>query len=85
MSRHKPDGRAAARRAFHRELRWVARVLRWTGIAFALLGAAGLAFGYEGRSWWIWPSWVSLVIGTILILAGGVRRVRDGPKAPDQL
>ena len=82
-----PDnpGRRAHRRAFHRELRSVARVLRSTGIAFALLGMAGLAFGYEARVWWIWPSWVSLAIGAALVVAGGVRRVRDGPRAPDQL
>ncbi|HEY7805806.1 MAG TPA: hypothetical protein VIC34_01275 [Croceibacterium sp.] len=84
MSPNNPDG-AAARRAFHRELRSVARILRLTGIAFALLGAAGLLFGYEARAWWIWPSWVSLAIGAVLIVAGGVRRVRDGHRAPGQL
>jgi hypothetical protein len=78
-------GHRANRRAFHRELRSVARVLRLTGIAFALLGIAGLVFGYEARAWWIWPSWVSLAIGAALVVAGGVRRVRDGPRAPDQL
>jgi hypothetical protein len=74
-----------ARRAYHRELRSVARVLRLTGIAFVLLGAAGMLFGYEVRPWLVWPSSFSLLIGAVLVLAGGVRRVRDGPKAPDQL
>ena len=80
-----PDSNtSAARRAFHRELRSVARILRLTGIAFAMLGAVALVFGYEERAWWIWPSWISLVIGAALIVAGGVRRVRDEPKAPDR-
>jgi hypothetical protein len=83
MPSNNPD--RADRRAFHRELRSVARVLRLTGLAFALLGIAGLAFGYEARAWWIWPSWASLAIGAALVVAGGVRRVRDGSRAPDQL
>lgn len=80
-----PSNRRDSRRAYHRELRSVARILRLTGLAFALLGAAGLVFGYEARAWWIWPSWVSLFIGAVLIAAGGVRRVRDERRAPDQL
>jgi hypothetical protein len=81
-----PDSNGpAARRAYHRELRSVARVLRLTGFAFALLGVIGLVFGLARHAWWLAPSWVSLTIGAVLIVAGGVRRVRDGGKAPDQL
>jgi hypothetical protein len=81
-----PDSSSsAARRAYHRELRSVARVLRVTGFAFALLGVIGLVLGLARHAWWVVPSWVSLAIGAVLILAGGVRRVRDGNKAPDQL
>jgi len=82
MPRSRSTG-SDARRAFHRELRSVARVLRLTGIAFAVLGVAGLLFGYEVRPWVVWPSWASLVIGAVLIGASGVRRVRDDRKAPD--
>lgn len=74
-----------SRRAFHRDLRSIARILRLTGVAFALLGFVGLVFGYEAVPWSIGPAWVSLFIGALLIVAGGVRRVRDGRTAPDQL
>jgi hypothetical protein len=74
-----------SRRAFHRDLRSIARILRLTGIAFALLGVVGLILGYEAARWSIGPSWVSLFIGALLIVAGGVRRVRDARKAPDEL
>jgi len=57
-----------ARRAYHRELRSVARILRLTGLAFALIGAVGLLLGYERGAWWLWPSWVSLLIGAVLFV-----------------
>lgn len=74
-----------ARRAFHRELRSVARILRLTGLAFALLGAVGLLLGFEKSAWWLAPSWVSLFIGAVLIAAGAIRRVRHQHKRPDEL
>lgn len=66
---------AAERRAYRRELRKVARLLRWTGLALFLLGLAGLLTGRSG-DWWIAPSWFSLIIGFILVAAGVVQRVR---------
>ena len=74
-----------ARRAYHRELRSVARTLRLTGIAFALLGLAGLLLGILQPGWWVPPSWFSLIIGAVLIAAGGVSRVREEGRPPDQL
>ena len=74
-----------ARRAYHRELRSMARILRLTGLAFALLGAVGLLLGYEKGAWWLAPSWVSLFIGALLIAAGVVSRVRHEGRRPDEL
>jgi hypothetical protein len=67
-----------ARRAYRRELRNVARLLRWTGIALALLGAVGIALAHTG-AWFVGPSWFSFVLGWALVLSGVIRRVRgDG-------
>jgi hypothetical protein len=67
-----------ARRAYRRELRSVARLLRWSGIALALLGTVGIALGGHG-AWFVAPSWVSFVIGWALVLSGVVRRERSTP------
>ena len=64
---------AEARRAYRRELRSVARLLRWTGIALVLLGTIGIGLGQAG-AWYAGPSWVSFVIGWALVLSGVVRR-----------
>lgn len=72
------------RRAFHRELRSIARILRLTGLAFALLGAVGLVLGYGNNTWWLVPSWFSLLLGAVLIAAGGIRRVRHEHKPPGE-
>jgi hypothetical protein len=70
-----------ARRAYRRELRSVARLLRWTGIALALLGTVGIALAHTGE-WFVGPSWFSFVLGWALVLSGVVRRVRsDGVSA----
>ena len=61
----KPDD-PHARRAYRRELRNVARMLRLAGL---LLG--------NGEDWWTGPSWFSLVIGAALVLAGVVQRRRN--------
>jgi len=74
-----------ARRAYHRELVSVARILRVTGLAFALIGAVGLLLGYQRGAWWLWPSWVSLFIGAVLIAGGIVSRVRHRGKRADEL
>jgi len=63
------------RRAYRRELRGVARLLRWTGLALVLLGTAGLLIGGP-QDWWTGPSWFSLAIGAALTLAGVVQRTR---------
>jgi hypothetical protein len=76
------SGRLEERRACHRELRSVARILRVTGLAFALLGAVGLLLGFDKGAWWMAPSWVSLFIGAVLIAAGMVSRVRHEHKRP---
>jgi hypothetical protein len=52
-----------ARRAYRRELRSVARLLRWSGIAL----------GYPG-AWFTGPSWFSFVLGCALVISGIVRR-----------
>lgn len=64
---------AAARRAYRRELRNVARLLRWSGMALVVLGTIGIALGYDG-AWFIAPSWVSFVLGWALVVSGVVRR-----------
>jgi len=66
---------AEQRRAYRRELRGVARLLRYSGIALALVGATGLVLAGPG-AWWLPPSWISFAIGWALILAGIVRRTR---------
>jgi membrane protein YdbS with pleckstrin-like domain len=69
---------AEARRAYRRELRNVARLLRWSGIALVLLGAVGIALG-GGGEWFVAPSWISFTLGWALVLSAVVRRVRpDG-------
>ena len=70
---------AEARRAYRRELRNVARLLRWAGMALVVLGTVGIALGYRG-AWFVAPSWISFVIGWALALSGVVRRV-DAPRA----
>ena len=72
----KPDD-PHARRAYRRELRNVARMLRWSGMALLVLGLAGLLLG-NGEDWWTGPSWFSLVIGAALVFAGVVQRRRNG-------
>ncbi len=72
------------RRAFHRELRSVARILRLTGLAFALLGTVGLLLGYRAGAWWMAPSWFLLLVGAVLIAAGAIRRVRHARKPPSE-
>lgn len=70
----------AERRALRRTLRGVGRLLRWSGLALALIGAAGLVTGAPD-AWWLAPSWASLAIGGALMLAGIVRRERN-PRLP---
>jgi hypothetical protein len=67
-----------ARRAYHRELRNVARLLRWTGIALVLIGTTGIALGRTG-AWFVPPSWISFLLGWALALCGIVRRERSSP------
>jgi hypothetical protein len=68
---------AEARRAYRRELRSVARLLRWSGIALVLLGTIGIALGHRG-AWFMAPSWISFTLGWALVLSGVVRRERSG-------
>jgi len=74
---------AEARRAYRHQLRIVARLLRWSGAALIVLGAAGIAFQHDG-AWYAGPSWVSLVIGWALVLSGVVRRVDKSAAEPDE-
>ena len=74
---------AEARRAYRHELRLVARLLRWTGMALVVLGAVGLALGHDG-AWFTAPSWVSFVLGWILVLSSVVRRVERDGVAPEE-
>jgi hypothetical protein len=67
------DQDAEARRAYRHQLRLVARLLRWTGTALVVLGAAGIALGYPG-AWFTGPSWFSFVLGCALVISGIVRR-----------
>ena len=64
---------AAARRAYRHELRLVARLLRWSGMALVVLGAAGIAFQHDG-AWYAGPSWFSFILGWLLVMSGIVRR-----------
>jgi hypothetical protein len=68
-------------RAERQQLRTVSRLLRWSGIALAVIGAAGLIVARPG-AWWVGPSWFSLIAGLLLALAGVVSRVRDARKPP---
>jgi hypothetical protein len=77
-----PSNDAQARRAYRHELRTVARLLRWTGMALVLLGTIGIALGHDG-AWFTGPAWVSFVIGWALILSGVVSRVQRSAVAPD--
>ena len=74
---------AEARRAYRHELRLVARLLRWTGMALVVLGAVGLALGHDG-AWFTAPSWVSFVLGWILVLSSVVRRIERDGVAPEE-
>jgi hypothetical protein len=69
------DNNDEARRAYHRELRSIGRLLRWSGILLVLLGTVGIALGGRG-AWFHAPSWISFTIGWALVLSGVVRRVR---------
>lgn len=75
MTSRSPEN-SEARRAYRHELRVVARLLRWSGLALVLLGAVGVGLGH-GRAWFVAPSWVSFVIGWVLVLCGVVRRERN--------
>jgi hypothetical protein len=75
---------AEARRAYRRELRSVARLLRWSGIALVLLGTVGIALGGHG-AWFVAPSWISFTLGWALVLSGVVRRVRPDGVSSDQV
>lgn len=72
-----------ARRAYRQQLRAVARLLRWSGIALVLLGTIGIALGHSGQ-WYVPPSWVSFIIGWALVLSGVVSRVRTTPVGSDE-
>jgi hypothetical protein len=74
---------AEARRAYRHELRLVARLLRWTGLALVVLGTVGLALGHDG-AWFTAPSWVSFVLGWILLLSSVVRRVDRTGVGPEE-
>ena len=63
------------RRAYRRELRNVARLLRWTGLTLLFIGLAGLLLGGTG-DWWTAPSWFSLAIGAALTLVSVIQRTR---------
>ena len=64
---------AEARRAYRHELRAVARLLRWAGMALVVLGTVGLALGHDG-AWFTAPTWVSFGLGWALAICGIVRR-----------
>lgn len=75
---------AEARRAYRHELRLVARLLRWAGMALVVLGAIGIALAHQG-AWFTVPSWISFLIGWALALSGIVRREdRTTGVAPDE-
>jgi predicted phage tail protein len=63
-----------ARRAYRQELRNVARLLRWCGIALALVGAIGIARGGGG-------AWFCFAVGWALVLCGVVQRVRPSARS----
>jgi hypothetical protein len=77
------DNQAEARRAYRRELRSVARLLRWSGIALVLLGTVGIALGHHG-AWFVPPSWISFTLGWALVLSGVVHRSRPDGVSGDQ-
>lgn len=64
-----------SQQAYHRALRSVVRMLRLAGLTLALIGAVGVLLGVRG-GWWVAPSWVSLILGLALILAGVISRAR---------
>jgi membrane protein YdbS with pleckstrin-like domain len=70
-----PEGRAA----YRRELNAVARPLRWSGIALALIGAAIGATRFFMAPWPDWIRWLALVLclaGIVLMGVGVVQRTR---------
>ena len=77
MAIHAPKD-PEARRAYRQELRAVARLLRWTGIALVLVGTVGIALGGRG-AWFVAPSWISFLLGWVLVLCSVVRRERTPP------
>ena len=81
MPQSRPND-AQARRAYRHELRLVARLLRWSGLALVGLGTIGIALGHDG-AWFTGPSWVSFAIGWVLIVSGVVRRTHRTAVEPD--
>jgi len=73
---------STARRAYRQQLRAIARLLRWSGTAFVLLGTVGIALGHSDQ-WFFAPSWISFLLGWVLILSGVVSRVRPNGVGPD--
>lgn len=69
------EGRAA----YRRELNAVARPLRWSGIALALIGAAIGATRFFMAPWPDWIRWAALVLclaGIVMMGVGIVQRTR---------
>ena len=56
-------------------MRRVSRLLRGAGLLLAAIGLGGLLTSASG-DWWIAPSWISLLLGVALLVAGVVQRVR---------
>ena len=65
-----------ARRAYRQQLRAIARLLRWSGLAFVVLGTVGIALGHSDQ-WYFAPSWVSFLLGWALVVSGVVSRARS--------